>query len=71
MKTPELTGAQRDERDEAFRCEMRAIGPHTGGFSKEALAAQVEKGRQLRVLWVKYFPHMRESFNSIPELEKV
>lgn len=71
MRAEQLTGAARDERDEAFMDELRSLPKMTGGFSPEALARQVEVGRLMRVVWVKFFPHMRDSFNALPELEKV
>lgn len=71
MRAEQLTGAERDRRDEAFMDELRALPKFMGGFTKEALARQVEIGRLMRVVWVKYFPHLRDSFNALPELEKV
>lgn len=67
----QLTGAQRDERDAAFRAELLALPRFMGGFTKEALVHQVMVGTMIRRVWVKYFPHMRASFNALPELEKV
>lgn len=71
MRAEQLNGAARDERDEAFMNELRALPKFAGGFTREALARQVEIGRLMRVVWVKYFPHLRDSFNALPELEKV
>lgn len=71
MKAEQLSGAARDERDDAFMSELRALPKFMGGFSSEALAHQVEVGRRMRETWVKFFPHLRASFDGLPELEKV
>lgn len=65
MKTPPMTGAERDARDARFRADVQAV------FDQRESVSQVERGRQYRAVWVKYFPEMRESFNQQPELENV
>lgn len=71
MRTEPLTHEQERARDESFRSELRALPRFMGGFSTEALRHQVEVGRLMRQTIVRHFPHMRGSFNSLPELEKV
>jgi len=71
MKREILTHSEQDVRDALYKKEILALPAFVGGFSPEALREQVRIATLMRGVMVKHFPHLREAFNSLPELEKV